>query len=179
MTEGRKVSFLFINVNHDVGYESSESIPISLGYILATLKAEGWHGLILDDLRDRPLTLKNLDRWIMRRDPLLVGFTTYQSTMDRIRFLCRYIKSRHRRIKIALGGPQVVQMPSEALTELEDVDILVRSEGAGRTPVVSEHGQGTRWNPSKALHASAVAALSRQSPRPNSRTIWTGTRHPT
>ncbi len=129
MPEGRNVSFLFINVNHDVGYESSESIPISLGYVLATLKAEGWDGLILDDLRDRPLTLKDLDRWIMRMDPLLVGFTTYQSTMDRVRFLCRYIRSRHRRIKIALGGPQVIQMPSEALTELEDVDILVRGEG--------------------------------------------------
>jgi radical SAM superfamily enzyme YgiQ (UPF0313 family) len=123
------VSFLFINVNHDVGYESSESIPISLGYVLATLKAEGWEGIILDDLGDRPLSLKNLDRWIMRLDPLLVGFTAYQSTMDRVRFLCRYIRSRHRRIKIALGGPQVVRMPSEALTELEDVDILVRGEG--------------------------------------------------
>lgn len=123
------MSFLFINVNHDVGYESSESIPISLGYILATLKAHEYEGVILDDLRDRPLTLKTLEKWIRRVDPWVIGFTVYQSTMDRIRFLCRYIKSRHRNIRIVMGGPQAVLMPSEALRELEDVDVLSRMEG--------------------------------------------------
>ncbi|MBI5251239.1 MAG: radical SAM protein [Desulfomonile tiedjei] len=123
------MSFIFINVNHDVGYESSESIPISLGYILATLKAQEFDGVILDDLRDRPLTLKNLEKWIRRIDPWVIGFTAYQSTMDRIRFLCRYIKSRHRKIHIVLGGPQAVLMPSEALRELGDVDVLTRADG--------------------------------------------------
>lgn len=123
------MSFLFINVNHDVGFESSESIPISLGYILASLKAIGWDGVILDDLRDRPLSLKSLEKWILRTDPKVIGFTVYQTTMNRIRFLCRYIKSRHRRIQVVLGGPQVVVMPSDALEELEDVDVLVRGEG--------------------------------------------------
>jgi len=123
------VSFLFINVNHDVGYESSESIPISLGYILACLKADGRRGIILDDLRDRPLSLKSLEKWILRTEPKVIGFTAYQSTMNRIRFLCRYIKSRHRRIQTVLGGPQIVVMPSEALEDLEDVDVLVRGEG--------------------------------------------------
>lgn len=123
------MSFLFINVNHDVGYESSESIPISMGYMLATLKANGYDGVILDDLRDRPLSLKSLEKWIRRIDPQVIGFTSYQSTMDRIRFLCRYIKSRHRKIHVVLGGPQAVLMPSEALRELEDVDALARVEG--------------------------------------------------
>lgn len=123
------VSFLFINVNHDVGYESSESTPISLGYILAGLKAGGGRGVILDDLQDRPLTLGGLEKWIQRIDPDVVGFTAYQSTMNRIRYLCRFIKSRHRNIRIVLGGPQAVLMPSAALEELEDVDVLVRGEG--------------------------------------------------
>jgi len=123
------VTFLFINVNHDVGYESSESIPISLGYILAALRAEGYQGVILDDLRDRPLTFKSLEKWILRLDPAVIGFTVYQSTIHRVRFLARYIKSRHRKIRIVLGGPQVVAMPSEALEELEDVDALIRSDG--------------------------------------------------
>ncbi len=127
--EGRCVSFLFINVNHDVGSESSESIPISLGYVLAGLKTHGWNGVILDDLRDRPLTLKSLEKWIRRLDPQVIGFTAYQSTMDRIRFHCRYIKSRHRRIHVVFGGPQVMMMPSEAIEDLEDADALVRGEG--------------------------------------------------
>lgn len=131
------MSFIFINVNHDVGYESSESIPISLGYILATLKAHGWNGVILDDLRDKPLTLNNLEKWILKVDPVVIGFTAYQSTMQRIRFLCRYIKSRHRRIKILLGGPQVAAMPSAALTDLEDIEALVRKDGEIVMPAVA------------------------------------------
>jgi anaerobic magnesium-protoporphyrin IX monomethyl ester cyclase len=143
--EGRSVSFLFINVNHDVGYESSESIPISLGYVLASLKGRGWNGVILDDLRDRPLTLRNLEKWIRRVDPWVVGFTAYQSTMHRIRFLCRYIKSRHRRIHVVLGGPQAILMPSPALEQLEDVDALIRGEGESVVPLMADaldSGQG-------------------------------------
>ncbi|MDQ7783711.1 MAG: radical SAM protein [Desulfomonilaceae bacterium] len=122
------MSFLFINVNHDVGFESSESIPISTGYILAALKSAGWKGIILDDLLDRPLTLRSLEMWIRRVDPQVIGFTAYQSTMHRIRFLCRYIKSRHRHIHVVLGGPQAISMPSQALEALVDVDALVRGE---------------------------------------------------
>jgi anaerobic magnesium-protoporphyrin IX monomethyl ester cyclase len=122
------LGFLFVNVNHEVGFEASESIPISMGYIIAAMKQQGWEGVILDDLRDRPLSLANLEKWIRRVDPPVIGFTAYQSTLDRIRFLCRYIKSRHRRIYTVLGGPQAIVAPSEALEELEDVDALVRGE---------------------------------------------------
>jgi anaerobic magnesium-protoporphyrin IX monomethyl ester cyclase len=127
--EGRNVAFLFINVNYDVGSESSESIPISEGYLLAGLKAGGWDGIILDDVKDRPMSLKCLEMWIQRIGPKVIGFTAYQSNMGRIRFLSRYIKWRHREICVVLGGPQMVLMPSPALEELDDVDALVRGEG--------------------------------------------------
>ncbi|MCA1960656.1 MAG: radical SAM protein [Desulfomonile sp.] len=123
------MTFLFINVNHDVGYESSESTPISLGYIVAALEAEGYRGVILDDLKDRPLSFKSLEKWILRLDPSVIGFTVYQSTIHRVRLIARYLKSRHRKIHVVLGGPQIIAMPSEALKELEDVDALVRSDG--------------------------------------------------
>ncbi len=123
------MNFLFINVNHDVGQESSESIPISLGYILAYLKAFGHDGVILDDIRGRQLTFKGLDYWIKSINPRIVGFTAYQSTMERIRFLAHYIKLTYPDILIALGGPQIALMPSEALNELPDVDLLVRGDG--------------------------------------------------
>ncbi|MGC8906101.1 MAG: radical SAM protein [Desulfomonilaceae bacterium] len=121
--------FLFINVNHDVGRESSESIPISLGYVLAAVQAAGGSGVILDDLRDGPLTLKTLEKWIRKIQPDIVGFTAYQCTMHRIRFLCRYVKSRYPHILTMLGGPQIFAMPSHALFNLPDVDILVRGDG--------------------------------------------------
>lgn len=144
------MAFLFINVNHDVGYESSESIPISLGYVLAALRADGWKGIILDDLRDRPLSLTALEKWIRRIQPLVIGFTAYQSTMNRIRFLCRYIKSRHRDIHVVLGGPQGALMPSLALAELEDVDALVRGEGEIIMPLMArvlDAGEGLEHVP--------------------------------
>jgi len=123
------VNLILINVNHDVGFESSESIPISLGYIMAFVEKEGSRGIILDDLLDRPLSFSDLELWIQKTEPGLIGFTAYQSTMERIRFLSRYIKSRHSEITIALGGPQVVGMPSEALDHLPDIDLLVHGEG--------------------------------------------------
>lgn len=130
--------FLFINVNQDVGNESSESIPISLGYIAAALSEKGSRTVILDDLRDNPLSLKNLEKWIRRLPPSVVGFTAYQSTMQRIRFLARYIKSRHEHIRIMLGGPQVYAMPPQGLVELRDVDILVHGDGEAIAPEIAE-----------------------------------------
>jgi radical SAM superfamily enzyme YgiQ (UPF0313 family) len=132
------VAFLFINVNHDVGHESSESIPISLGYVLASLRSRGGDGVILDDLQDRPLSLTALEEWIRRLRPSAVGFTTYQSTMDRIRYLCRYVKSRHAEIRVVLGGPQAAPMPSQALEDLPDVDVLVRGSGELVAPALAE-----------------------------------------
>jgi len=129
--------FLFINVNHDVGRESSESIPISLGYVLAAVQAAGSSGVIIDDLRDAPLTLKTLEKWIRRTRPDVIGFTAYQSTINRIRFICRYIKSLHPDILTMLGGPQIFAMPSEAILDLPDVDILVRGDGEYIVPRIA------------------------------------------
>ncbi|MEW6350747.1 MAG: radical SAM protein [Thermodesulfobacteriota bacterium] len=137
-SKGLLVSFLFINVNHEVGYESSESIPISLGYILAAVKAAGHDGVILDDLLDRPLSLRHLEVWIRRTNPAVVGFTTYRSTIERIRFLCRYLKSRHPEIPVVLGGPQALFMPPEGLDALPDVDALVRGEAEVVIPAMAD-----------------------------------------
>lgn len=123
------MNLILINVNHDVGFESSESIPISLGYILAFVEQNDCRGIILDDLADKPLSFSDLESWIRKIEPGLIGFTAYQSTMERIRFLSRYIKARHPEIYIALGGPQIVGMPSEALKFLPDVDFLAHGEG--------------------------------------------------
>ncbi|MGC8602449.1 MAG: radical SAM protein [Desulfomonilaceae bacterium] len=123
------MNFIFININHDVGYESSESIPISLGYILAFVDKHGFKGIILDDLQDRPLSLSELELWIQKNQPSAIGFTAYQSTIERIRFYARYIKSKHQEIIITLGGPQIVGMPPSALKDLPDIDVLIHGEG--------------------------------------------------
>ncbi len=123
------MNLIFININHDVGYESSESIPISLSYILAFAEKHGSRGIILDDLQDRPLSLSELESWIQKVKPSIIGFTAYQSTMERIRFYARHIKSKHPEMLVTLGGPQIVGMPFEALESLPDIDILIHAEG--------------------------------------------------
>jgi len=50
--------------------------------------------------------------------------------MERIRFFSSYVKSQPREHQeLSWGGPQAIFMPSAALRELEDVDIVCRGEG--------------------------------------------------
>ena len=100
-----------------------------MGYILAYLRKHGHDGVIIDDLPNRPLSLWSLEEWIQKIRPGVIGFIAYQKTMDRIRFFCRYVKLYHKEIIIVLGGPQAAFMPSIALSELEDVDIICHGEG--------------------------------------------------
>jgi anaerobic magnesium-protoporphyrin IX monomethyl ester cyclase len=109
-----------------------------MGYILAYLKRLGYGGVILDDLQDRPLSLYALEMWIEKLRPIVVGFTAYQHNMDRIRFFAYYIKSNHKNITIMLGGPQAIFVPSAALGELEDVDIICRGEGETVTAEIAK-----------------------------------------
>lgn len=109
-----------------------------MGYILAYLKALGYGGVILDDVYDRPLSLHALEMWIQKLDPALIGFSAYQDNMERIRFFSSYTKSHHNNIRILLGGPQAIFMPSAGLRQLEDVDIICRGEGEIVTAAIAE-----------------------------------------
>ena len=117
---------------------SSDAYPISVGYVLAYLKRLGHGGVILDDLQDRPLSLYTLDMWIEKLQPAAIGFTAYQHNMERIRFFSSYVKLHHKNIRIILGGPQALFMPSSALKELDDVDIVCRGEGETITAEIAE-----------------------------------------
>jgi radical SAM superfamily enzyme YgiQ (UPF0313 family) len=131
-------NFLFINVSHIKRLTSSDTIPVSMGYILAYLKCLGHGGVILDDVQGRPLSLYALETWIRKLKPAAVGFTAYQHNMERIRFFAHYVKSHYQNIRVLLGGPQAIFMPSAALRELEDVDIICRGEGETVTAAIAE-----------------------------------------
>jgi anaerobic magnesium-protoporphyrin IX monomethyl ester cyclase len=127
--EDEIINLLFINVNQRAHHSSPSAIPLSMGYIVAYLRSLGHEGVILDDLHDRPLSLQTLETWIQKLSPEVVGFSAYQANMERIRFFSFYIKSRHPNIRVLLGGPQAISMPSSALLELAQVDIICRGEG--------------------------------------------------
>ena len=123
------VDVLFIHINKNAPIFSSDAIPISEGYILAYLKQKGYSGQILVDLKDRPLNLHILKDFLERHTPIVVGFSTYQATIERARFYACFIKKFFPKIKIVFGGPQVTFMPAQALEDLGYVDILARGEG--------------------------------------------------
>jgi len=105
------------------------TIPISLGYIAAFLKKEGFDVKILNISQEGEYSVKKLGNFIKEFSPQLVGFSTYQRNILFVLGFARFIKEINKEIKIALGGPQITFMPSEALREMPMVDYLCRSEG--------------------------------------------------
>jgi anaerobic magnesium-protoporphyrin IX monomethyl ester cyclase len=129
------VEFLFINVNQR---DSPQTIPLPMAYILAYLRRMGHGGVILDDLLGRRLSLYALEMWITKLKPAVIGFSAYQESMETIRFFSRYVKLNHKDIRVLLGGPQAIFLPSAALKELQDVDIICRGEGEKITAAIAE-----------------------------------------
>lgn len=125
----RDIPILLINVNTSSPKSLFQSIPISMGYIAAYLKAHGFESRILDDLEDKTLRLRELKELILKHHPILVGFSAYQANIERIKLYAKYIKSIDGGIKIVIGGPQATFMPTDALLDLRYVDIICRSEG--------------------------------------------------
>ncbi len=125
----KDIPILLININTSSTVVLFQSIPISLGYLAAYLKAHGFESSILDDLEDKPLRLGKLKEFILRHRPILVGFSAYQANIERIRLYAKYVKSIDDSIKIIIGGPQAHFMPTDAFLDLKYVDIICRSEG--------------------------------------------------
>lgn len=123
------IDILFIYINNKAPLFSPDTIPISEGYILAYLKQKGYSGQVLVDSKDRPLSLPTLKDFLERHRPMVVGFSTYQATIERARFYACFIKKFFPQIKIVFGGPQTTFMPPQALEDLGYVDILARGEG--------------------------------------------------
>jgi len=127
----KDIPILFININTPSNITSFQSIPISLGYVAAYLKINGFDSYILDDLEDKTLRLGELKQFILEHHPILVGFSAYQANIERIRLYAKYIKSIDSKIRVIIGGPQATFMPTDGLLDLKYVDIICRSEGEG------------------------------------------------
>jgi len=105
------------------------SMPISLGYLAASLKREGHEVRIVNMSESGRLSPLSFAEILEEMRPQLVGFAVYQRNMLVVRGLCRAVKETLPDAKIILGGPQATFMPSEALRVLREVDFLCRGEG--------------------------------------------------
>ncbi|MCD6319694.1 MAG: B12-binding domain-containing radical SAM protein [Candidatus Desulfofervidaceae bacterium] len=108
---------------------SPPTLPISLGYIAAFLKKHGFQTKILTISEQTEYSLNSLSNFIRDFSPQLVGFSVFQRNILYVLGLASFVKSLNPEIKVALGGPQITFMPSEALKQMPMVDYLCRSEG--------------------------------------------------
>ncbi|GAB4336554.1 MAG: hypothetical protein Kow0089_06950 [Desulfobulbaceae bacterium] len=128
---------LFIHVNEWARSDSPDALPVSCGYILAALKQHGFSGRILGDYQGAPLSPQTLADTIRKIRPLALGFSVYEENIQRVRLLARFAKHLQPDLPVVLGGPQVTFMPSEALEQMTEADILCRGEGEVVMPAIA------------------------------------------
>ena len=109
---------------------------ISLGYICASLQAQGISARIEDLTTEKPKSLNQIRSTIEEERPEFVGFSGYQANMFDILKITQSIKEVRPQIVTILGGPQVAFMPKDALWEMPSIDILCRGEGERIAPQI-------------------------------------------
>ena len=107
---------------------SEENIPISIGYIGAFLKKNGFNVKILNIGENTNLSKLSLYNFISEFKPRLVGISTYQRNILYVIAISKFIKAIDKETKIVLGGPQTTFMPAIALKYMP-VDYICRGEG--------------------------------------------------
>jgi len=105
------------------------AVPISLAYIAAFLRGQGFNVKIINIGENTPFSLNLLHSCIHGFKPALVGFSTYQRNILFVLGIADYIKSIAPEIKIVLGGPQATFLPSSALEPSGSPDFICRGEG--------------------------------------------------
>jgi anaerobic magnesium-protoporphyrin IX monomethyl ester cyclase len=103
--------------------------PISLGYIAASLHAQGFETAIIELDTVNRKTAKETVAFIQKYKPTIVGISVYQVNIELALDIANLIKKIAPQTVIVFGGPQITFMPKEALEDMPDVDILMRGEG--------------------------------------------------
>ena len=103
--------------------------PISLGYIAASLAKHNINSVIAEIDSLTTFTDKSISRFVLKSKPAVVGLAVYQVNIGLAMQLARLIKMCDPSIVVVLGGPQATFMPGEALTQMPDVDLIIRGEG--------------------------------------------------
>ena len=103
--------------------------PISLGYIAASLAKHNIDSVIAEIDSLTTLTDKSISRFVLKSKPAVVGLAVYQVNIHLAMQLAKLIKMCDPSIVVVLGGPQATFMPGRALTQMPDVDVIIRGEG--------------------------------------------------
>ncbi|MFH1214966.1 MAG: radical SAM protein [Pseudomonadota bacterium] len=136
--------FLFVHVNEWATIDSPDTIPISQGYALASLRKQGYSGKILGDYKGSPLSPRLFRETLLNDKPAVLGFSVYEENINRVRLWARYAKNILPQILVVLGGPQITFMPAPALKHFSEADILCRGEAEIVLPALGRTLDGKR-----------------------------------
>lgn len=103
--------------------------PVSIGYIAASLARRGIESVICEIPSDTALTDQEICDYILEYKPAVVGIAVYQINIRMADWLAKLVKHCDPGIVVAIGGPQATFMPSEALSHMRGVDVMIRGEG--------------------------------------------------
>ncbi|MBD3188352.1 hypothetical protein GF325_16070, partial [Candidatus Bathyarchaeota archaeon] len=101
--------------------------PIGLGYLASYLEREGFKVYIID-LTVRRITEDTLAKFLMKKNPMLIGISALTAYYNGMRDLSHVIKKRMPRVPIALGGVHVSMLPEVSLKECH-ADFVIEGEG--------------------------------------------------
>jgi anaerobic magnesium-protoporphyrin IX monomethyl ester cyclase len=104
------------------------TVPISIGYLAAFLRAQG-ESVTIHDEEIQPLHDDHLDYLVAQEElPLVIGISCVTAGFIRTMELSRIIKRRYPASKIVVGGIHPTVHPQEVLEQMP-VDAVVRGEG--------------------------------------------------
>ena len=106
---------------------SSFSPCLGNAYIAAYLNSRGVSAHIFNSVI--PLTATETVQQILKKKPLLVGFTAFNTNYVSCCLLAREIKKHRPEIPVIFGGPMATVLSKEIIEENKSVDVCVRGEG--------------------------------------------------
>jgi radical SAM superfamily enzyme YgiQ (UPF0313 family) len=110
--------------------------PISLGYIAASLVKHRIEPAIAEIDTITPRTGQSIANFCIEFKPCCVGFSVYQDNIRLAVQLAKLIKMIDPAILVVIGGPQATFMPTGALLQMPDVDVICRGEGETVMPAL-------------------------------------------
>ncbi len=112
--------------------------PVSLGYIAASLAKQNIDSVIAEIDSVTTLTGESIRKFVLKYKPDVVGLAVYEVNIRFAMKLAKLIKTCDPSVMVVLGGPQATFMPRQALTEMPDVDVIIRGEGEVVLPALIE-----------------------------------------
>lgn len=133
------------------GLEMAGKESIGLCYLASVLRPEGFHVHILDADLLKLNVSQTIDR-ICRTNPSLIGFSVLEGTIEATVEILRGIRERKVSSHVVFGGYLPTLITEELLTNLREVDSVIRGEGEYTLLELAQClRSGGDWRPIKGL----------------------------